>query len=300
MAVEGSHASEETISVPFAPAISDNWELDFYSRPVLGADGKKIWELILVDKSGTFEHVEVIPNKLVNSKELQARIQKIIDAAVVKPTVIRFFRSQMCNMIQIALADLDIQAVPSRRTYALMQTVREREKNVYPQLSGYVPSLASQPVSFKGLDLTVIQKLPDALRCDSFSFASLPLEQLLVFFEEADSADYFGDKCFVDSALRSDASIPGLIVFSSRSRAISAWLSGIELSSVAMDLQREEIIFECGLDLKYKFAVISEKLREEAKRFQQRQMDAIGVHFIAVQREPEIDDIDGLWLLCDV
>jgi hypothetical protein len=34
-----------------APA-SGEWQLDFYSRPVQGADGKKLWELLVTDSSG--------------------------------------------------------------------------------------------------------------------------------------------------------------------------------------------------------------------------------------------------------
>ena len=56
------------------------WEMDFFSRPVVNSDGKKIWELIIVDDNHTFEHVEVIPNNLVNSKELKKRIKNLIDS----------------------------------------------------------------------------------------------------------------------------------------------------------------------------------------------------------------------------
>merc|ERR1712087_50331 len=39
----------------------DQWELDFYSRPVQGADGKKLWELLVTDAAGSFYHAEAVP-----------------------------------------------------------------------------------------------------------------------------------------------------------------------------------------------------------------------------------------------
>ena len=42
--------------------VSNEWELDFYSRPVQGADGKKLWELLVTDGEGSFRHVEAAPH----------------------------------------------------------------------------------------------------------------------------------------------------------------------------------------------------------------------------------------------
>ena len=132
------------------------WELDFYSRPVQGADGKKLWELLVTDSEGSFRHVEVaaarrtlptdalacthdsplraptvcqphshlphattnlhkpraymyakqaVPSNCVNSRELRTRVERLLDAAEARPTTIRFFRSQMKNMITIALGE---------------------------------------------------------------------------------------------------------------------------------------------------------------------------------------------------
>jgi hypothetical protein len=95
------------------------WELDFYSRPVQGADGKKLWELLITDGANSFRHVEAVPSNCVNSRELRSRVQRLIDEAEVRPSTIRFFRSQMKNMISIALNELpDVACKPSRVTCA--------------------------------------------------------------------------------------------------------------------------------------------------------------------------------------
>ena len=105
------------------------WELDFYSRPVQGPDGKKLWELLVTDSSGTFRHIEVVPSNCVNSRELRSRVQRLIDSSEVKPTSVRFFRVQMKNMISIALNELPgVECKPSRVTYRLNEWLEVRAK----------------------------------------------------------------------------------------------------------------------------------------------------------------------------
>ena len=68
---EASDAAVTTIADPTAP-VSDQWELDCYSRPV-SVGGKKLWELLVVDASGNFRHVEPIPaNKVTNALTREA------------------------------------------------------------------------------------------------------------------------------------------------------------------------------------------------------------------------------------
>lgn len=299
-AAGGATPSREGRAVPLAPQISDIWELDFYSRPVIGMDGKKLWELIITDTTGAFEHVEAIPNSLVNSRDLRKRISAVIEDAPTRPTTIRFFRMQMRNMISIALADLGVQVRPSRRTYALQQAVRYREVNVYPSMPGFQPSLLAQPASFLGPDIALTQRLPDALRCDSFAFARFPLAQLKAFFSDSDPRDYFGEMCLVGPDVPSDALIPGLVIRASRAPAVAGWMSGVELAAVQARLNKQDIIFECGLDTMYKFGAITKDIRDEAKSFQAAKQDVEGLHFLAIQKSEDSDDIDGLWLLCDI
>ena len=144
-------------TVPVAP--STQWELDFFSRPVQGPDGKKLWELLVTDGSGSFRHVEAVPSNCVNSRELRTRVQRLVDASSVKPENIRFFRKQMKNMISIALGDLpEVRCVPSRATYQLSAWLEERERDVYPDMSGYRKPRPEAP----GMKMPV--RLPEQLR----------------------------------------------------------------------------------------------------------------------------------------
>lgn len=287
------------LPVPLAPNVSDIWELDFYSRPVVGLDGKKLWELIITDANATFEHIEAIPNSMVNSRELRKRIQAVIEDAPVKPTLIRFFRSQMFNMINIALSAIDVQVAPSRKTYALFQLLKHRENNVYKNMPGFKPSLSKSASSFTALDMQLPKPLPDALRCDSFAFGSFPLGQLKQFFAEANTDDYFGDACLIDDDLSPETTIPGMIIFSQRAKALAAWITGIELAFIRVMLERQQILLECGLNTVYQFARISDDLKQDVRTFQKGKAQADGIHFLAVQENQEADEVEGMWLLSD-
>jgi hypothetical protein len=284
---------------PLAPAVDTTWELDFYSRPVLGADGKKLWELVITDASGRLEHVEAIPNSLVNSRELRKRIQAVIDDSPVKPLTVRFFRTQMLNMITIALSGIDVQVRPSRRTYALFQLIKEREKHVYPEMPGYRASLSKAPPPFLGVDLALSERLPDALRCEKFAFGSMPLGRLQEFFDSAKSTDFFGDSCLVDDDLPVDAMVPGIIVFSARAKPLAGWMSGIELAHVKAVLSQQELHLECGLTTRYRFAGIDDTIKAEARAFQSAKEPVGGLHFLAVQTAEDADDVEGFWLLTE-
>ena len=115
---------------------STDWELDCYSRPVVGPGGKKLWEVLVTDSSGSFRFLKTLPSNQVNSKELRKTVEELIDDADVKPSTIRFFRGAMFNMINIALSELDVVSKPSRCTYEVAQWLQERNRDVYPKMEG--------------------------------------------------------------------------------------------------------------------------------------------------------------------
>jgi hypothetical protein len=114
---------------------SADWELDCYSRPVM-VDGKKLWEVLLTDSSGSFRYCKTLPSNQVNSKEVRRVVEEAIDESDVKPQTIRFFRGAMFNMINIALSDVEVVAKPSRCTFELASWLEERHRDVYPDMDG--------------------------------------------------------------------------------------------------------------------------------------------------------------------
>ena len=131
-------ASDVQLTIVDGKKPSNDWELDCYSRPVVAAGGKKLWEVLVTDSTGSFRFCKTLPSNQVNSKELRKTVEELMDDASipVKPTTIRFFRGAMFNMINIALADLDVVGRPSRCTYAIAQWLEERHRDVYPQMEG--------------------------------------------------------------------------------------------------------------------------------------------------------------------
>jgi hypothetical protein len=128
-------AASEIILVPNKTP-SAEWELDCYSRPVVVAGGKKLWEVLITDSTGSFRFLKTLPSNQVNSKELRKTVEDLMEEMDVKPSMIRFFRGAMFNMINIAMSDLDVVGRPSRCTFALAQWLEERNRNVYPKMEG--------------------------------------------------------------------------------------------------------------------------------------------------------------------
>lgn len=299
-------APPPTPAEAYSPAgtVSPIWELDFYSRPVYGSDGKKRWELLITDKNGVWSHVEVFANADVNSANLRTRVASVIADAEEKPSTIRFFRAAMFNMISIALSGLDVVAAPSRRTYALFDMIADRQANVYPSLEGYrAPSGGEGLPGFLRagagvMDVSTTTPMPDALRGESFAFVQLPLSTALGFFEADATGEFFGDACRVDPAMAdADPLLTGLCVYSKRAKGVAAWMSGAEVVAVKADVGTKEVVLLCGLSTSYLFARLVGAIREEGKAFERAKEASGGVHFLAVMVDEGSDEVEGFWLL---
>jgi hypothetical protein len=72
-----TEAAESSRQAAVRERLSQEWELDCYSRPVVGEDGKKLWELLICDSLGEFKAVETMPSNMVNSRELRKLVEKV-------------------------------------------------------------------------------------------------------------------------------------------------------------------------------------------------------------------------------
>ena len=117
---------------------SEDWEIDCYSRPVVTEGGKKLWEVLITDSTGSFRFCKTLPSNNVNSKVLRQTVEDLMEDANIdtKPSTIRFFRGAMFNMINIALSELDIVGRPSRCTNSIAGWLEERHRDVYPNMEG--------------------------------------------------------------------------------------------------------------------------------------------------------------------
>lgn len=281
------------------------WELDFYSRPIVDDQGKKVWEVLVCESpldtrtkvDSLFHYSQYCPSSQVNSVWLGTALKEAISQAKEAPIRIRFFRRQMSNMIIKAGKDLGIPVQPSRRTLVLNQWLQQRMEFVYPKEPGYQEVVANPSVR---LENPVPQRLPDALEGQEWGFVTL---NAVEFTEMHEWEIGFGEAFPLEIAQVSpETAIPGIIIFSPRALPLAGWLSGLELAWVRLDsTEKAKLLLETGAIESWILANIrNPQILTEAEKFEKAKQKAHGVHFLAVQSAPQAESFAGFWLLQEV
>lgn len=276
------------------------WELDFYSRPILDEKNKKIWEVLICESplgidtpiDSLFRHAEFCSSAQVNSITLKKAVETAIAETAAPPDKILFFRQAMSNMITKACEDLGIPAQLSRRTYALNQWLQERQIRVYPAQPRFQPG-TNPSVSFP---TTPPQPLPAALMGEKWQFVTLEARTLE---EMKEWSIAFGSAFPLSLAsLAPDTLIPGLLIFSTRAMPLAGWMSGLEIACVSFDREPPRLLLETGIQDRWTLASLPKPaLQTESAQFIAAQQQANGVHFLAVQENPQTEAFAGFWLL---
>ena len=282
------------------------WELDFYSRPVLDENGKKLWEVLICESpndigkspDSLFKYAQYCSSKTVNSLWLREAIEKAIAEAQSSPQKIRFFRRQMNNMIVKACEDAGITPVPSRRTYALNQWIEKRMQDVYPQEEGFdLKTAKTTSVQYPALNPI---PLPDAVRGDQgdkWLFVSLAATD----FDEMNEWDIAFEESFALSLLdiTPNTIIPGLIIYSPRANPLAAWMSGLEMGFLKLETELQpQLRLETSLSDSWTLVNLTNKETvKQAQDFEAAKQKANGAHFLAVQLSPDSASFAGFWLL---
>lgn len=280
------------------------WEIDFYSRPLLDENQKKVWEVLVCESpsdtrtkiDSLFRYAQYCPSTQVNSVWLRTALEEAISKATEAPKKIRFFRRQMSNMITKACKDLGIPAQPSRRTLVLNQWLQQRMEEVYPKEPGY-EAVTNPSVR---LENPLPQRLPDALEGQQWAFVTLPGADFAQMHEWEIG---FGEAFPLDLAQVSpQARIPGVLIFSPRALPLAGWMSGLELAWLKFDNSLgARLLLETGGTESWILANISNpQTLAEAKGFEEAKQKANGVHFITVQSDPQAESFAGFWLLQEV
>jgi hypothetical protein len=286
--------------------MSTIWELDFYSRPILDENKKKLWEVLIRESpissnrlpDSLFSYSQFCPSTSVNSIWLSEAIQNAIAQAPQPPKKIRFFRRQMNNMIVKACNDLGITVAPSRRTYFLEQWLETRNIDFYPHQEGYEFNIAA--TSSVQYPETNAIPLPDAVRgdkSDKWAFVNLEAGG----FEDMQEWDISFGESFPLSMMVIDPEtrIPGLIIFSPRALPLAGWMSGVEMGYLFLEADaKPKIRLETGASDSWIVVNLTDKKTlAEAQRFEDAKHKANGVHFLAIQSTPESQAFAGFWLL---
>ena len=287
-----------------AEPIQADWELDYYSRPILEPDGKKRWELLICSSPAPdaarppFRWCRQCPAASVNSQWLREALEEALQEAAqlgfASPRKLRCWRASMRTMVQRAAEPLGLELVPSRRCYALVEWLQERQATVYPAEQGYMAGpLAPPPQPIQPLAVP----LPEAARGDSWSWASLPIAALR---EAVDWPVSFAGLVPLPEDLDGELMVSGLRLFSaSRSLAIAGWLAGLE--PVRLELSDGQLVLEAGLEDRWLLGNLELPEAEAAEQaFRAARAQAAGVQFLAVQSSADQQGFDGFWILRDL
>ncbi|WP_269622552.1 Tab2/Atab2 family RNA-binding protein [Prochlorococcus marinus] len=282
-----------------------DWELDFYSRPILENDGKKRWELLISSTENfsgeeTFRWEKKCPANEVNSIWLNTALVEAMKEAQSKgwevPKRLRCWRSSMKTMIKKASEKIGIEVIESRRTYSLLEWMNQREKDIYPNEPGYISGPIAPDSSYTQIS-NQPEPLPEPLRGDAWSFSSLPIGSL----READQWPMeFNSLIHIKESLNENISIPGLRLFSkTRALALSAWLSGIE--PVKLLVQNNQLVLEAGQQERWLVTDMDKQYAEKVNLcLQKGKEDGDGIQFISIQKSPEDEKFFGFWMLKDL
>ena len=298
---------ERTAQVAVRPSL--DWELDFYSRPILEADGRKRWELLICSSADPlqggsdselsgFRWQQDCPADSVNSIWLRQAIETALAEAHLQgwqpPRRLRCWRGSMRTMVQRAAEGLGLELVPSRRCYQLVEWLQERQRSVYPNEPGYLAGpLAPPPQAIRPVPVP----LPEALRGDSWDWATLTAGALA---EAAEWPIGFAGLLPLSAALPPETPVPGIRLFSrSRALAIAGWLAGLE--PVRLEIDANQLILEAGLEDRWLLATLNpDEAAAASAAFATAREQAGGLQFIAVVTGPEAERLEGFWLLRDL
>lgn len=297
-----------TTPAPAAAWITADWELDYYSRPILDGEGKKRWELLICstphpregggEAHAPFRWERICPAGSVNSIWLREALEEALgaaaDAGFAPPRRLRCWRSSMRTMVQRAAEGLGLELVPSRRCYALVHWLREREASLYPTEPGYMAGpLAPPPAPIPPVPVP----LPEAARGDRWGWATLPLEALAA--SPAWEVGFAG-LVPVPAGLDPQLPVPGIRLFSrQRALAIAGWLAGLE--PVRLAISERQLVLEAGLEDRWLLATLpAEEAEAAAAALAAAREQVGGLQFIAVQSSESDPALSGFWLLQDL
>jgi len=281
-----------------------NWELDFYSRPIIEKNGKKRWELIISSSKNfktddIFLWNKICPANEVNSIWLTKSLNEALTDAERKgwarPDKIRFWRASMKSIIKKSIENVGLEALVSRRTYELFDRIEFLEQNVYPLEDGYVRGVLA-PTFTSGIDNDP-KPLPEAVRGDALTISEISVGELKY---AQNWPIEFGDIFPIQKSLRDENLVPGLRLFSKdRSLALAAWFSSLE--PVKLQIEKNQLILEASEANRWLVTDLSEKdAKELNEKFIQTKNDSFGYQFISIQSTPFIEKFAGFWLLRDV
>ncbi|PZO44100.1 MAG: hypothetical protein DCF19_02515 [Pseudanabaena frigida] len=283
--------------------MSKIWELDFYSRPLLDANNKKVWELLICDRDRQFEWVRECPSNEVNSEWLAKQLVDCVATTGETPIKIRFFRPSMANIIIRGCTLAGIKAQASRRVFTMSAWLAERMAIIYPNRDGF-QAVDPNPLPLKVLAAQDPKPIPDALMGERWIAVSLKAGD----FVNANEWSMDFSELLDIGNLDPETIISGIVIISARATALAAWMSGVD--PVFLKFERNllgdrcQMQLEASADARWVLANLQAPKDKEAiaqgAAFEKAKQNAQGFHFLAVQTSPDIEHFAGFWMLKEV
>lgn len=300
--------------------VSSQWEVDCFSRPI-NREGKKMWELMVTDANGVYRRVAQMKPTRVNSVVVQKLMTIFIEESKVKPQSIRFFRKVMKNMLIVALNAVKdtmpqymekCKIIPSRNCHMLRLWLSYREREVYPKMIGYTPPVKKKTTNVQASMVKMAyESLPERLRFSRYAISAVPLGALA----RVKPGQLPGSLARIPPGFSDNAQVYGILIMTSRADIICSTLRSMEMASVRVDLETDDLLLELDIDTTYKIDKIRGEEKEGYLKFERAKRQLGGLHFVAVHDivtggEPllpiEADDmgpgegcVTGLWTLID-
>lgn len=279
--------------------MSKIWELDFYSRPLLDANNKKVWELLICDRDRQFEWVRECPSNEVNSDWLAKQLTECIAATGETPIKIRFFRPSMTNIIIRGCTLAGITGQASRRVFTMSKWLAERMTDIYPNRDGF-QAVDPNPLPLKVLAAQNPKPAPDALAGERWILVSLKAKD----FAEANEWSMDFGELLDTSSLDPETIVSGIIIISARATALAAWMSGVDPVFIKFERllgDRTQMLLEASADARWILANLQAPKDSQAiaqgDTFESAKLHSQGFHFLAVQTDPNEEHFAGFWLL---
>ncbi|MBD2177457.1 Tab2/Atab2 family RNA-binding protein [Pseudanabaena sp. FACHB-1998] len=279
--------------------MSKIWELDFYSRPLLDANNKKVWELLICDRDRQFEWVRECPPNEVNSEWLAKQLTECVATTGETPIKIRFFRPSMTNIIIRGCTLAGITGQASRRVFTMSSWLAERMASIYPNREGF-QAVDPNPLPLKVLAAQDPKPVPDALSGESWILVSLKAKD----FADANEWSMDFSELLDISSLDPETLVSGIIIISARATALAAWMSGVDPVFIKFERllsDRTQMLLEASADARWILANLQAPKDKQAiaqgNTFESAKQKAQGFHFLAVQTNPDEEHFAGFWIL---
>ncbi|CAE7783973.1 TATDN2 [Symbiodinium microadriaticum] len=276
-------------------AVSSQWEVDCFSRPVM-RDGKKMWELMVTDANAVYRRVAQMKPTRVNSVVVQKLMTIFIEESKVKPQTIRFFRKVMKNMLIVALAAVKdtmpeylekTKIIPSRNCHMLRLWLNYRMREVYPKMTGYQPPAKKKSTSVQGsLVKMAYERLPERLFFTQFAMTAISLGALA----RVKPGQLPGQLARIPPGFSDSAQVYGILILTSRADGVA----GLWHSTIRVDLETDDLLMELDIDTtwptrfserrgaRYKIDKIRPEEKEVYLKFERSKRQLGGLHFVAV------------------